>query len=257
MKLSRFNSGVKIVALSGLAAMFLMMPGLDALADDTYENTIMVNGVGSVKTPPDSVSTQFSVQTRAKTMAEAREQNAQKVKAVVGKLKGLAIAGLEIETEWFNANPVYDYSKDGKQRIIAYEANHSMSAKVERVKDKEVLEGYASKLTDMALLAGATNASNVNFYISTDNEAYDRALTLAVKRARQKADVLATAAGTSVTGIYTIESHSSGGVLMERSNMAAAPMALKSAEEDYAQSPISAGMMEITANVSIRFDIAD
>jgi uncharacterized protein len=228
-----------------------------ALATREYENTIDVSASGRVVVMPDSVRNTFSVRTQAKTMAEAKDLNAKKINAITAKMKALGIAGLELETEGFSANPTYKYEKSGKSSITGYEVYHSMSIKVEHLANKDKLESVAAKITDEPANAGATNVGSVSFYLSDNNPAFDEATTLAVKRARQKADVLANAAGVKVMGIYQITNNS---MATPMTNVMAAPGVrggMLAMEEGRVDTPIVAGPMDVTATVHIYYDLAD
>lgn len=245
-----------------LASLFLttslMLTPMAALANESYENTIQVSGQGRVKTLPDSISINFNVDTTAKTMLEAREQNAKKMSGIVTKLKALGLPGLEVETDYFNANPTYKYDKNGRSSITGYQVNHSMTARVEHITGKEKLEDAAAKLTDTTINAGSTSTGSVSFYLSDNNPVFDEAMTLAVKQARHKADVIAAAAGTKITGVYLIESYSNSTPMAVANGMM-----LKTAPgregDAYAEppSPITAGKLNVEASATIRFDIAD
>jgi uncharacterized protein YggE len=60
---------------------------------------------------------------------------------------------------------------------------------------------------------GATSVKGVRFQISDPAEAKRRALKAAVQSARSKADVLAEAAGATVTGVVQIREEGRGGVV--------------------------------------------
>lgn len=218
-------------------------------------NTITVQGTGVVHAQPDSVQLNLGVETQAKTMEAARNDNARKMTMIIEKLKALGIPNLKIQTGSFSAYPVQEPDPKSPQspyKIVGYRVNNNINIKVEEA-DSTQLGTYSSKVLDTALAAGATNAGGPSFYVSQGTQSQQTALKLAVQQAKTNAESIAQAAGVRLSGIYNIEAYAQpipmsapmanmrGGVMMEAKQY----------------TPIESGEYDITANVTIRFEFQD
>ena len=229
---------------------------LPAMAhDSTYENTILVQGRGQIKTNPDSLEVTATIETQSKNAKMARLQNAEKATAVINAIKALNVAGLKVSTGWFNSSPQYKYD-NGKNTIVGYQVNNNLNIKIEA--SSADLQTVASDVVDAAITNGATNVSNIRFYISDNNPVFDEALKLAVKQAKRRAELMASAAGVRVSGVYTMESYSQSSpeVSGAAPRMMVAKMSMDSA---YAEpsTPILNEPMNVEASVTVRFDLQD
>lgn len=240
--LKRYLMGLFLIAtlLSSSAAVWA--------EDSKRDNTIQVQGSGSVTTEFDSVQVNIGVESKAKTMAAARQKNAEAMTAVLSSLKRLGIANLKLKTSVFDANPENVWDGD-KRKITGYIVNNQLTAKVEKASTSD-LGDIASKLIDTATLAGATNVGNASFYVSDTNAYVNKALALAIQQAKQTATAIADAAGVKITGVYAIETYSQA-TPIRRDMMSAKAMYAPSAE--MAPTPIEVGDNEVSATVTIRY----
>ena len=62
----------------------------------------------------------------------------------------------------------------------------------------------AGAMIDKAIELGATNIDSLNFTLSTYEKQCDELLATASKKTRTRADLMATAAGTIITGVKTL-----------------------------------------------------
>lgn len=215
--------------------------------DKPFDTTINVQGTGQVVGKPDSFNISVSVENSGKTMALTREENARRMSQVIAKIKGLNIPDLKLQTSYVS---VYPLQKSQKLTPYAFQANNSLTAKIEGVTDTDALSRFASLIMDSALGAGASSVNGPNFYLGQNNIYHKDALKLAVTQARQTADVIAAAAGVKIAGVYSIETYSSGPALR------AMPMAAKASMEMAADSiatPIEVGDYDVSATVTIKY----
>lgn len=216
------------------------------------ENTIQVQGSGSVTARPDAARLTVAVETEARTVEAARNENARLMNSVLQRLRQLGIPNMEIETTGVQVYPVREVPevapRQTRQRVptvVGYRAVNSIRVSLENV-NPDRLAGDVSRIIDTALAAGATNISGPSFYLSENSTAYREALTLAVQQARQTAETVARAAGVQITGIYNIETFSPP--MPFRATMA------ESARTDAAATtPIETGLQEVTATVMVRY----
>jgi uncharacterized protein YggE len=108
-----------------------------------------------------------------------------------------------------------------------------------------------SEIIDAAVEAGANRTNNIRFGVLDREESYNEALKNAIANARARAEVLADAADLKIVGVVTVNENSSSPQYYY------ADMAYAKAEDGAMSAPsISAGDMDITARVSVTFEVA-
>jgi uncharacterized protein len=220
-------AGLAVVALAGAVG----LPDLAGAQDaPDAEQTVMASGVGSATAVPNEAQMSFGVESRAPTAKAAVAANADAMRKVIDALR--QAGAREIATQWVSVYPVS--REDGA--IDGYSASNSVSAVSEA--------GDAAGLIDAAVEAGANQVSGPGMSSSNAEELYRQALAKAVTEARERAQVLARAAGRSLGEITSI-SEGSG------------PMPLPYAERAAldASTPIVPGEQETTATVSVTFSL--
>ena len=173
----------KILAL--LAVALLLLP-LAALADGA---TVTVSGTGMVAFRPDTALITLGVSESAKGAVDAQS-------IVNGKIDAIkkALAALGVADKDFAVGSVSLWESSDRKLLssaINYTASHTLTI---TTADMDAVR----PLIDAALAAGANQLQGINFLVKRSSEAYDKALTLAVEKARAKAEVLAAAAGVKL-----------------------------------------------------------
>lgn len=194
---------------------------------------ITVTGNGEIRTTPDRASLTFGLQTHGATAAEVQAAHAAQVKRLIAALKAAGVAAKDLKTEQFDVSPRYDPDKVDAQR--GYSANSSVSV------SNQPLD-RASRLGEVGIAAGADSVSGPSLSVADPDSGYDRALERAVADAREKAKVLATAAGVSLGEVTAIVEGSS-------------PEPYYAAEMRTldAKMPIEPGSEQVTATVTVTF----
>ncbi len=199
---------------------------------------------------PDEAFLELAVETAAPTAKEAAQQNARRMEAVVDALVKAGVPRQAIETRTYNLYPEYAHEPPrpmatGPQRprITGYRATNSVQL---RTRELAQLGAYI----DRALAAGANRVDSVRFALSNPQEAQGRALTQAVQRARQAAEVVAASLGVKL------------GPVLEASTAAEPPpvypvrmMAKAEAMAADVETPIAPSEQTVSANVSLRYAI--
>jgi hypothetical protein len=203
--------------------------------------TISVSGTGRVSVSPDIADLRLGVSITEPTVEKARAANATAMSRVIEALKASGIAAADIQTTNLTLNPVYDYSTNtNPPRLTGYSLSNSVAATIRDL-------GAVGRAIDAALEAGATSLDSVAFRVRDPSAAEREAREHAVFDARAKADVLAAAAGVSITGVAAIsESGAPIPYPMLRGEMA------KMAMSD-AATPIETGMNEIAITVGVTY----
>ncbi len=218
---------------------------IGTLLQSQESRKIHVTGNGSVVGEPDIATLNLGVSVEKKTVAAAREAAAVAMTAVIDALKARGIAENDIQTERFSIYPQYDYTENGRV-LRGYSVNNTVSAKV---RELETLSGV---IDDAAEAGGDIVVVNtIQFMIEDTTPLQTQARGLAVKDAEAKAQTLADASGVTLGKPITIT---------ETSHAASPPIAFaKEAAfaEDSALSstPIEAGELTVTVNITIVYEI--
>ena len=206
---------------------------------------IHVTGSGSVVGEPDMATLNLGVSVEKKTVAEAREAAAVAMTAVIGALKANDVAENDIQTERFSIHPQYDYTDNGRV-LRGYRVNNTVSAKVRELED-------LSEVIDTAAIAGGDIVviNSIQFMIEDTTPLQAQARSLAVKNAEAKAQTLAEASGVTLGKPITI-SETSRAVSPP---IAYAEEAALAADSARSTTPIEAGELTVTVNVTIVYEI--
>jgi uncharacterized protein len=218
-------AGLAVVALAGAVGLPNFAGAQDATAGD---DTVTASGVGTATAVPNEAMMSFGVESRAPTAKAAVAANADAMRKVINALR--QAGAREIATQWFSVYPV---SRDDGG-IDGYSASNSVSA-VSDVDD-------AAGLIDAAAEAGANQVSGPGLSSTNAEELYRQALAKAIAEARERAQVLAKAAGRSLGEITSI---------VEGSGATPLPYAERAALDG--STPIVPGEQETTATVSVTF----
>jgi uncharacterized protein YggE len=217
-----------VVALAGTVG-----PPDAARAEETpaTQKTVTVAGVGSVALVPNEAELSFGVETRGATAKAALEANGVAMRKIIAALR--EAGARDLATQYVSVWPV---TRDTGV-IEGYSASNSVSATtdVERAGD----------LIDAAAEAGANQVSGPGMSRSDSDRVYRQALADAVKDARERAQVLAKAAGQALGEITA----------MSEGGPTAIPYYEKTALAADAATPIVPGKQETSATVSVTFEL--
>jgi len=198
--------------------------------------TISVNGTGSVTTEPDTATISLGVVTQGATAREAMQNNSTAMAKVIDALKREGLAAKDLQTEYVSLSPRYD--QQGRE-VTGYDASNSVSA---RVRDL----GHVGDVIDAGVAAGANNVSGPSLSREDRDKLYNDALEKAVADAKEKADVLARAAGVAVGAVQSVSENQQGG----------GPMPVTFGALEARSAPIEPGTTQIVANVRVVFALS-
>ena len=228
----------KLIALA--AALVMLLTTASAFA----ETEITVNGTGEVRVSADTAVISLGVNARDKDVLKAQQRVNETIAAIRKALTEQGVKEENINTDYINIYPVYDYSSD-EEHLSAYNANSSLAI---RVTDMESV----GTLIDVSFAAGANTLNGISFSASDTEEAKAEAMKKAVEDAKRKAEILAEAAGLKISGIEKI---SEGGVYSYENNIGNvyAKGLYTDAEED-AGTVVQAAKLIVSATVNITFE---
>ena len=197
----------KFIMASLLCSAIVSMPFVFSTAEaisttDTDKNKGFVNVsyTAEKEVAPDTVEVSIAIKTSDKLlMQEAVKKNKEISDKVYEYLKGFISSanGDYIKTANYSASPTYSY-QNGKRVLNGYDVSNNIIIHTKYV-DK------ISTAIDKSIALGATNIDSLNFSLSDKDKYCADLLSKATKQTKQRADVVASAAGSSITGIRSID----------------------------------------------------
>jgi Uncharacterized conserved protein len=225
-----------------LTAVILVLVLLAVSAAAVAETTISVSGSGAVLVPADTAVISLGVSAADKEVSAAQQKVNEDIAAIRSALTEAGVAPEDINTGWLNIYPMYDYSGPSEM-ITGYNATSMLSIRLTDL-------SLAGPVIDLAFGAGANNLNGIDFAASDTEEARNEALRKAVEEARDKAEVLAAAAGLQVKGIRAVLE--SGTYSYSGNDFRLLDKAAEEADES-AETVVQAARLRVEANITIEF----
>ena len=218
------------------------------------DTLLTVSAEGQAHRAPDVAVFSAGVTTQGKTASEALAANSQAMIAVIGALKNAAVQSRDIQTSNLSVSPLYeDQSVQPGQNqpnvrprrpvgpvIIGYQVANQVSVRQRKL-------GEYGATIDALVSAGANQINGPSFTVDDPAAALDEARLEAMKAARARADLYAHAAGLHVFRIVSIAE--SGGGYQQ-------PMVFARAKSMAAAAPVEAGEVNLSANLTVQFELA-
>lgn len=255
-----FYGGImkKIVIASLFSAVLLATPlttlsagAINSQADsNSKKGYVSVSYTSEKEVAPDTVEISIAVRTDdKKSMQEASRKNKEISDKIYSYLKSAInnADGDYVKTSNYSATPLYTYN-NGRRNLDKYEVSNNIIVHTKSL-DK------ISSMIDKSLSLGATNIDSLNFSLSEKDAQCADLLTIATKQARKRADLVAGTAGSSVTGIKSLDTSCSVsgryGVPQYRNMMVKASGAMDMVES--APTQIEPGVVRIYSTVNASF----
>ena len=244
-----------LLAASALAAIPAQAQVVTPVPTIEAGHTLLtVSAEGRSTRTPDLAVFSAGVTTQGTTAGEALAANSRAMNSVIASLRKAGIAERDIQTSNLNLNPVYAQPRrlpDGSyesepQRIVGYQVNNTVNVRQRK------LDEYG-KVIDTLVAAGANQVNGPSFQMDNADAALDEARVAAMKAARSRGALYAQAAGLRVLRIVSIAE--SGGYSSPQPVMMMARMA-DSASPAPPPPPVAAGELQMTANVTVQFELA-
>ena len=203
--------------------------------------SIVTRGSGTVKRAPDQAWVSIAAETRATTPADAQRLAAEAMTATQAALTKAGLPADAIKTTAYSLQPDTEWV-NGRARVRGYVARNQIEVRVDAL-------DRLSAVLDAAGGSGATSIAGLRFDVRDRAGIEREALRLAVEDALARARAIAAGARSTVGTIIRIEDqvemHRPVPVMMRTSAMESAP----------AQTPVSPGEIEVTANVMLTIEI--
>lgn len=234
----------KIIKTLVLALLITVLALPAALAAEKNPNgtEVQVSGNYQEEIAPDTAYINLGTVTEAETLGEAQAKNADISAKLRNKLEIAGIKSEYIKTANYDVTPLYKNDDNGRRlpSIKGYQVTNSII--VTTVPDK------AGEVIDTALNAGANQVNSVRFGKNTEGDIKNAALAQAVRDALRKADVIAATLNKQVVRVKTVNE---SGVHLQSPELGNRYFAKLSAGDSSQPTPISAGLITLTANVQV------
>ena len=172
---------------------------VNAVDNNVERGYLSVSFTTEKEVSPDTVEFSISIKTNdKKSMQEASSKNKEISNKVYEYLKSniKPANGDYIKTSNYNATPVYIW-KDNKRVFDKYEVSNNIIVHTKSLEN-------VSLFIDKSIELGATGVNSLNFTLAKKDEKCAELLSLSGKELRKRADIVAGAVGTSITGIKNI-----------------------------------------------------
>ena len=228
-----------------LISLFLILALCLGLASALADTALTVTGSGETLVTADTAVVSLGVSIRRPDALEAQGAANEVIARIRAALTGAGFDEEDISTGYINLYAVYDYSDD-LEKIAAYSASSSLAVKVTDM-------ARVGEVIDLSFGAGANTLDGVSFSVSDDAAARAESLKAAVANAKEKAAVLAEAAGLGEPEIVSIQE---GGVFSFDSGVNNFSVkAFGAAEEAARDTVVRAAKITVSASVTITFNV--
>jgi uncharacterized protein YggE len=215
---------------------------------NSQQTGIWVSGEGKVTVTPDIATLSLGIEAQAATVAEAQDQAATAMSAVMTALADNGVADKDIQTQYFSIYQVtrWDDTKN-EEIVIGYRVTNMVTAKIRDIEK-------AGPIIDAVAAAGGdyTRVNNISFSVDDPTPYYAEARQKAMNDAEAKAEQLADLAGVSLgKPTYISEGSVSPPIIYRDAGMAIpAPTPVPT-------TPVSPGEIELTLDIQVAYAIAD
>lgn len=219
---------------------------------NTEKGTISVNTSANKEIAPDVAEITFSIITSdIKSMQIATNKNKEISENVLTELKNIIDEknGDYIKTSNYNASPIYTYI-NSKKTFERYEVSNQVIVHTKSINN-------IGKMIDTAINTGASKVENLTFSASNYENQCNELITLATRKAQNRANAVAKALSASTSGIQNIVTSCNANNYNPPRLYMAKNMATDSSTGNLmgTSTPISNGVININANVNASFFI--
>ena len=168
-----------------IIAAFLLISNQDLFLKERNIDSgsiVNLNYRAEMEFPPDSAKISLGVITRSKNLDEARSENNKKISAIKDSLA--EYENLEIKTESYNLQTVYENKENTKEKIEFYQLRNIMEVSTDDI-------SLIAKIIDKSLNSGANNIYSLEYLLSNEKNAKEQVIKKAINGIENKAQLVA------------------------------------------------------------------
>lgn len=185
-----------------IVALTILRQGLTFSQTPVPPPLISVSGSAEIKVAPDEIYLRVGVETRHEKLADAKNENDERVSKALSFLKGCDLKAKDVQTDFISVEPIYDNNSWTKP--VIYIVRKSIEVKLTKI---DTFEGLLTGL----LTNGVSNVHGIEFRTSQLRKHRDAARTMAIRAAKEKANALATELGVKPGKVHSINANDWGG----------------------------------------------
>ena len=219
---------------------------IDKRGFENNNGIISVQGNGKASSEPNTVLISLEIIVEGDDLDDVSSESSKIYRSLTSSLKRIGIEEENIETNYYNVNPMYAYPENESPRIDGYRVVHAINVK-STVKNYDELGKESGKIVDTAIRAGVISVGNIQFILDEESEEklQEEALRDAIQNAERKGEYMANELDIRLGEVKSV----SEGAYTTNPDM----MSLRfAAEADFAPS-FSPKDYEVTASVSVIF----
>lgn len=234
-----------------LAVLLLFATGVVAQehpAVTAQSNTVYVGADGRYEAAPDTALIQFNVSVQEDTAQAAFQRASKNVDQVRQVLRANGIEPKSANIGFLSVQPVYDYRKP-QQKLIGYRVTTDVSLKL---KDFSKVGPVTQQLAD----ANVSETQNLSYTLENMDDAKNRAVEDAYRRARNSAETIARASGRALGDLSyaSVDTFENQRVIMPR--MARSMAAMATAGPPAPTEEFTPQSVTVTAHVNALFNLS-
>jgi len=216
----------------------------DRPAISASANTVYAGADGKFEAAPDTAQIQFNISVRDDTSQEAYQHASKDVDEVRQVLRSNGIDPKTASVGFFSVEPMYDW-KNPKQKVVAYRVTTDVTLKV---KDFSKVGPITQQLAD----ANVSESLTLSYILENMEEAKNKAVEDAYRRARNSADTLARAGGRTLGELSyaSVDVFENPNIVMPRAMTAMATAAPPAPTEEFTPHAVT-----VSAHVNALFNL--
>jgi len=213
--------------------------------------SLVVRGEAKVLVKPDQVEMSLEAVTSAADAETALRDNSRAMETLIQLLQAAGVPAQDYRTGQFSIQPQWSRPPQPAPanwvtEVVAYRVSNNLLISTRQIE-------LTGKLLALAQQAGVNRASNLTFSLADPEAASLEAIAAATARARQRALILAQAAGVKLGRLLEARVEESGNFPEPRMLMAQSV----SSREGVSAVPIVAGDVEVSAAVVLTYHLAE
>ena len=221
-----------------LVCCLLVFAALSATAQVTPRAAVEATGTATISVTPDQAQINISAITQAPSAQDAVSQNATIAANIIGQVTQAVGSSGAVKTVAYAVSPNYTYPQNAPAVLSGFTVTNTIQVTLTDLT-------ITGKIIDTATQAGASRIDSLQFTLKDDTDARSQALRAATVKAKAKADAMAASVGLKTGNFFAIQE--AGAVVQ--------PMRL-GATAGTAATPVQAGTLDVTGNVTISVELS-
>ena len=237
---------------SALALLALCILSVASLAQEhpavtALPNSVYVGADGKFESAPDTAVIQFNISVQESSPQEAYQHASREAEQVRQVLRANGIEPKAANIGFLTVQPMYDW-KNPRQKVIGYRVTTDVTLKL---KDFSKIGPITQQLAD----ANVSETQTLNYTLENIDDAKNKAIEDAYRRARNSADAIARASGRTVGELSyaSVDTFENPRILAPR--MARAMAAMPNAAAAAPTEEFTPQTVNVTAHVNALFNL--